>query len=38
MKKKERDKPRHILLTIENSLMVVRAELGGRMGEMGDGE
>ena len=37
-KEKERDKPRNILLTIENKLMVTRGEVGGQMGEIGDGD
>ena len=36
--KRERDKPRNRLLTIENKLMVTRGEVGGGMGEIGDGD
>ena len=32
-----RDKPRNRPLTTENKLMVTRGEVGGRMGEIGDG-
>ena len=37
-KKRERDKPRNRLLTIENKLMVTRGEEGGEIGEIGDGD
>ena len=33
---KEREKPKHRLLTIENKKMVTRRELGGEMGEIGE--
>ena len=36
--KKKRDKSRNRLLTIENKLMVTRGEVGGGMGETGDGD
>ena len=35
---KKGDKPRNRLLTIENKLMVTREEVGGGMGEIGDGD
>ena len=34
--KKEKGKPRKILLTIENKLMVTRGEVNGGMGERGN--
>ena len=37
-KKRERDKPRNRLLTIENKLMVTRGEVGRGMGVTGDGD
>ena len=37
-KKSERDKPRNRLLTIENKLMDTRGEVGGGMGEIGEGD
>ena len=37
-KKRETDKPRNSLLTIENKLMVARGEMGGGMAEIGDRE
>ena len=37
-REKERGKPRNRLLTIENKLMVTRGEVGGGMGEIGDGD
>ena len=33
-----RDKPRNRLLTLENKLVVTRAEVGRWGGEMGDGD
>ena len=36
-RKKERDKPRKRFLTLENKVMVTRGEVGGGMGEIGDG-
>ena len=35
-KKQKRDKPRNILLTIENKPIVTREEVDGEMGEIGD--
>ena len=35
---RKRDKPRNRFLTIENKLMVTRGEVGGEMGEIGDGD
>ena len=35
--KKERDKPKNRLLTVENKQMVTREELDGGMGEIGEG-
>ena len=35
---KGRDKPRNILLIMENKLMVTRGEVGGEMGETGEGD
>ena len=35
---KERDEPRNRFLTLENKVMVTKAEDGGGMGEMGDGD
>ena len=37
-KKKERDKPRNKLLTIEKNLMVTRGEVSVVMDETGDGD
>ena len=37
-KKRETDKSRNSLLTIENKLMVARGEMGGGMAERGDRE
>ena len=37
-KKRERDKPRNGLLTIENKPMVTRGDVGEGMGEIGDGD
>ena len=34
----KRHRPRNILLTTENKLMVTRGEVGGRMSEIGDGD
>ena len=36
--KKKEDKPKNRLLTIENKLMVTRGEVGGGMGEIGEGD
>ena len=33
----KRGKPRNRLLTIENNLMVTGGEVGGKMGEIGEG-
>ena len=35
--KRERDEPRNRFLTLENKVMVTKAEGGGGMGEIGDG-
>ena len=35
--REESDKPRNRLLTIENKLMATRGEMGGGIGETGDG-
>ena len=37
-KKGEGEKPRNRLLTVEIKLMVTRREVGGRMGDIGDGD
>ena len=37
-KERERDKPRNRLLTIENTLLVTRGEVGKGVGEIGDGD
>ena len=37
-RERERGKPRNGLLTIENKLMVIRGDVGGEMGEIGDGD
>ena len=37
-KERERHKPRNRPLTIENKLMATRGEVGGEMGEIGDGD
>ena len=37
-RKKERDKPRNILLTLKNKLVVTRGEVGGGMVDIGDGD
>ena len=36
-REREREKQKNRLLTIDNKLMVTREEVGGRMGEIGDG-
>ena len=36
--KRERDKSRNRLLSIENKLMVIRGERSGQMDEIGDGD
>ena len=36
--KDKQDKPKNRLLTIENKLVVARREVGGRMGEIGEGD
>ena len=38
MKERERGKPRHRCLTIENKLMVTKGEVSGGMNEIGDGD
>jgi len=35
---KERGKPRNRLVTVESKLIVTIGEVGGRMGEIGDGD
>ena len=37
-KKRERDKPRNRLVTVENTLMFTRGEVGGGMGKIGKGD
>lgn len=37
-KERKRGKPRNRLLTLENTLMVTRGEVGEGMGETGDGD
>ena len=37
-REREGDKPRNRLLTIDNKLVVTRGKVGGKMGEIGDGD
>ena len=37
-REREKKNPRNVLLTTENKLMVTRWEVGGAMGEIGDGD